>query len=106
MLLSTTQTIQGKEIKEYRGIVFGESVEPSRMFFKDFKSAFNVSYSEITAHYENRLVDARASAINQMIERAQNIGANAIVGVSVDYETLGENGSMLMIVATGTAVII
>lgn len=105
MLIVTTSTIEGKAIKEYRGVVFGEVINGVN-FIKDFTANISNFIGGRAAQYEEELINARADAINEMIKRAEKIGANAIIGVKVDYEPMGEvNSSMLMVVASGTAVI-
>ena len=103
MLLSTTGNIDGKQIKEYKGVVFGEVINGAN-FFKDFSASITNIVGGRAEVYEKEIVDARNSAINEMIYRANNMGANAIIGMRVDVETL--NGSMMMVTASGTAVII
>jgi uncharacterized protein YbjQ (UPF0145 family) len=108
MVLSTTSLLEGKVIKEYRGIVFGEVISGID-FVKDFTASITNLTGGRASEYEEELVAARADAISEMIERAKKIGANGLVGVKVDVEsiTVGEKGQiMLMVVATGTAVII
>ena len=108
MLLSTTASLEGKIIKEYRGVVFGEVISGIN-FMKDFTASITNFTGGRASEYEEELVSARAEAINEMIERAKKIGANGLVGVSVDVEsiTVGEQGQlMLMVVAQGTAVVI
>ena len=107
MLLTTTSTIDGKKIKEYRGVVFGEVVNGVN-FLKDFTAGITNFIGGRATEYEKELVDTRADAINEMIQRAEKIGANAVIGIKVDYEpiTIGENGSMLTVTVSGTAVIV
>ena len=102
MLLTTTNQIEGKNIKEYRGIVFGE-VTNGISYQKDFMASFTSITGGRSAEYEGEIINTRANAINEMIVRAERIGANAIVGIKIDYETIN---TMLMIVASGTAVVI
>lgn len=108
MLLSTTSVLEGKTIKEYRGIVFGEVISGID-FVKDFTASITNFTGGRASEYEEELVAARADAVAEMIERAKKIGANGLVGVNVDVEsiTVGEQGQvMLMVNATGTAVIV
>lgn len=107
MLMSTTSTIEGKKIKEYRGIVFGEVVNGIN-FTKDFLASITNFVGGRSKEYEEELVNSRADAINEMMERAKKIGANGLVGVKVDVETISvnENGVMLLVVASGTAVVV
>ena len=105
MLISTTSNIEGKTIKEYRGIVFGEAIN-GISFVKDWSAAITNFTGGRSSEYEQELIDTRADAIKEMQERAEKIGANAVVGVTVDVETIGQNGGMMMVIATGTAVVI
>lgn len=105
MLISTTSSLDGKQIKEYRGIVFGEVINGVN-FLKDFTAGITNFLGGRAAEYEEELINTRADAISEMIKRAEKIGANAIIGVKIDYEPMGENSSMLMVVASGTAVVI
>lgn len=107
MILSTTSSLDGKTIKEYRGIVFGEVISGID-FVKDFTASITNFTGGRASEYEEELVSARADAISEMVERAKKIGANALVGVKIDVEsiTVGEQGQMMiMVVATGTAVV-
>ncbi len=108
MLISTTPSIDGKTIKEYRGVVFGEVINGIN-FTKDFMANITNFIGGRSEEYEQEIVDARADALTEMSERAEKIGANAIVGVKVDYEpiSIGERGaSMIMVTASGTAVVL
>ena len=105
MLISTTSTIEGKKIKEYRGIVFGEVINGVD-FIKDFTASITNVIGGRGATYEEELINTRADAIKEMMERAEKIGANAVIGVKIDYEPMGESNYMLMVVASGTAVVI
>ena len=107
MLMSTTSTLEGKKIKEYRGIVFGEVVNGVN-FTKDFLANITNFVGGRSKEYEEELVNSRADAINKIMERAKKIGANGLVGVKVDVETINvnENGVMLLVVASGTAVVV
>lgn len=105
MLLSTTPSIEGKKIIEYKGIVFGEVINGIN-FMKDFTANISNFLGGRSATYEQEVINSRASAINEMIKRAEKVGANAIVGITIDYETIGENSSMMMVVSSGTAVVI
>jgi len=105
MLISTTNTLEGKNIKEYKGVVFGEVINGIN-FLKDFSSNISNVLGGRSAEYEDELINSRADAINEMMKRAEKVGANAIIGVKLDYEPIGEKGYMLMVVASGTAVVI
>lgn len=102
MLISTTSLIEGKQIKEYRGVVFGEVINGVN-YMKDFTASITNFIGGRATEYEEELIATRADALNEMMARAEKIGANAIIGVKVDYEVIS---SMLMIVASGTAVVI
>ena len=105
MIITTTMQIKGHSIKEYKGIVFGEVVE-GRNFVKDFFSNIRDIVGGRSSSYESSLTSAREASLKEMEKRAKSLGANAIVGVSVSYETLGETNGMLMVTCTGTAVVI
>lgn len=105
MLISTTSSLEGKTIKEYRGVVFGEVINGVN-FIKDFTAGITNVLGGRAAEYEEELIDTRAEALSEMIKRAEKIGANAVIGTKVDYEIIGQGGSMLMVVASGTAVIV
>lgn len=104
MIISTTSSLEGKKIKEYRGIVFGEVISGID-FLKDFTASITNVIGGRAEEYEQELVDARADAVNEMIQRAKKIGANALIGVKIDVETIGKESSMIMVTATGTAVV-
>ena len=103
MYITTTPSFEGREIKEYKGVVFGEVIN-GISFTKDFVAGITDFVGGRSKTYEQEIVDARTNAVNEMIERAKSLGANAIVGVSIDVEAL--TNTMLMVTATGTAVII
>ena len=105
MLISTTSSLEGKNIIEYRGIVFGEVINGVN-FLKDFTAGLSNFLGGRAAEIEEELINTRADAITEMIHRAEKLGANGIIGVKIDYEPMGETGSMLMVVASGTAVVI
>ena len=103
MILTTTPTIEGRTITEYKGVVFGEVIVGVN-FLKDFAAGLRDIFGGRSNTYENELVEARESAMREMRTRAQAMGADAIVGIDIDYEVLGQNGSMLMVTTSGTAV--
>ncbi|MDR0957660.1 MAG: heavy metal-binding domain-containing protein [Clostridiales bacterium] len=105
MIISTTSTLEGMEVKDYRGIVFGEVVAGVN-FIKDFAASLSNFFGGRSGSYENELIQARDNAIHEMSHRAQDLGANAVIGVDVDYEVLGEAANMLMVIASGTAVVV
>ncbi|MDR1204986.1 MAG: heavy metal-binding domain-containing protein [Peptococcaceae bacterium] len=103
MIVSTTSVLEGKKIVEYKGIVFGEVVAGVN-FVKDFKAGLTNFFGGRSGSYENELVQARTNALEEMTRRAEGVGANAVVGVDVDYEVLGTGNNMLMVIVSGTAV--
>lgn len=105
MLLSTTPTLEGHSIKEYKGIVTGETIIGANVL-KDFMAGFTDFFGGRSKTYEKVLIQAKETALNELQQRAREMGANAIVGIDLDYETLGSDGGMLMVTASGTAVII
>lgn len=105
MLVVTTPTIEGKTITRYYGLVSGEAILGANIF-KDFFAGIRDIVGGRSAAYERELRQAKEIAINEMIDQAASLGANAIVGVDLDYETIGigSGGNMLMVSASGTAV--
>ncbi len=103
MLLTTTPTIQGHNIENYYGIVTGEVIIGANVF-KDFLASIHDFFGGRADSYEKVLIEAKQSAMREMQERAEALGANAVVGIDIDYETVGETGSMLMVSCSGTAV--
>lgn len=104
MIISTT-ALEEKNILEYKGIVFGEVVAGVNMF-KDIAAGFRNVFGGRSQSYEGELMQAREEALKEMQERAQAMGANAVIGVKMDYETLGTDGGMLMVTCSGTAVVV
>ena len=124
MIVTTTQTVEGRQIAEYKGIVFGEVVSGVNLgrqiaeykgivfgevvsgvnFVKDLFSGITDIFGGRSSTYENELQEAREKAIDEMCKRAERLGANAVVGVDVDYEVLGKENGMLMVSVSGTAV--
>lgn len=105
MIITTTPTVEGKRIREYRGIVTGEAILGANIF-TDFFASIRDIVGGRSAAYEKELRRARETAMQDMSESAQELGANAIVGVDLDYEVLGQNNGMLMVSISGTAVIL
>ncbi|MGM9915775.1 putative heavy metal-binding protein [Anaerotignum sp.] len=103
MIVTTTNGIEGKKIVEYKGIVFGEVISGVNMV-KDIMAGLTNIFGGRSNTYETELIDARQNAIREMQERAAQLGANAVVGVDIDYEVLGADNGMLMVTASGTAV--
>lgn len=104
MITTTTPSIEGKKILQYKGIVCGEIITGVN-FVKDMMAGFRDFFGGRAQSYEEELIKARESAISEMVQRAMSLGANAVVGVDIDYEVLGQNGSMLMVSVSGTAVV-
>lgn len=102
MIITTTNSIEGKKILDYKGIVFGEVISGVN-FIKDFAAGLTNFFGGRSNSYEGELIQARENAIAEMSIRAEQMGANAVVGVDIDYEVLGQ-GNMLMVTASGTAV--
>ncbi len=105
MIITTTPSIEGKTIVEYKGIVFGEVVSGVN-FVKDFAAGITNFLGGRSNSYEGELIDARENALRELQQRASSLGANAVVGVDVDYEVLGTGNNMLMVTASGTAVVV
>ena len=103
MILTTTPTIEGKPIKEYLGIVTGETIIGANIW-KDFKAAIRDVVGGRSGTYEKVLREAKDGAMEEIQTRAAQLGADAIVGIDLDYETIGEGNSMLMVTCSGTAV--
>lgn len=103
MLLTTTPNIQGREITQYFGIVSGETIIGANLF-KDFFAGIRDIVGGRSSSYESVLREAKECALQEMSDQAARMGANAVIGIDLDYETVGANGSMLMVTAAGTAV--
>lgn len=105
MLVSTTPTIEGRRITKYCGVVAGEAILGANVF-KDLFAGIRDLVGGRSATYERELQRARDIALEEMQERAQDLGANAVVGIDLDYEVLGQGNGMLMVSASGTAVVL
>jgi len=105
MILTTTPSIEGKTIREYRGIVTGEAILGANLF-RDLMATVRDIVGGRSAAYEKELGEARRVAFEDLQAEAQRIGANAVVGIDLDYEVVGQNGSMLMVSVSGTAVVV
>lgn len=103
MIITTTNTIEGRPVQQYLGLVNGEVISGIN-FIRDFAAGLSNFFGGRSASYETELIEARRKALEEMEIQAQRMGANAIIGVDIDFEVLGADGSMLMVVATGTAV--
>lgn len=105
MIITTTPSVEGRRIVEYKGIVFGEVVSGIN-FVKDIAASFSNFFGGRSTSYEDEMIQARQNALREMEQRAADMGANAVVGVDLDYEVLGADNGMIMVTASGTAVVI
>jgi uncharacterized protein YbjQ (UPF0145 family) len=105
MLITTTPNIEGKRITKYVGLVNGEAIIGANIV-KDFFAGIRDVVGGRSGAYEQGLREAKSIAIKEMIDQATRLDANAIIGVDLDYQTIGSNGAMLMVSANGTAVIV
>ncbi len=105
MIVSTTPTLEGKRVREYLGLVVGEAIVGANVF-KDLFASIRDIVGGRSGAYEQELQRARDIAVQDMVSRAEAMGANAILSVDLDYEVLGQGGSMLMVTVSGTAVVV
>ncbi len=105
MILTTTNSIEGKKAVRYLGLVSGDAILGANIF-RDFFASIRDIVGGRSAAYEKELRKAKDIALGEMREQAKNLGANAIIGIDIDYETIGTNSSMLMVSASGTAVVV
>jgi len=105
MVITTTNAVEGKRVIAYKGIVFGEVITGIN-FIKDFTAGISDFFGGRSKTYESEMIEARINALRELEERAYSLGANAVIGVKIDYETLGQNNGMLMVTAAGTAVVV
>lgn len=103
MLLTTTNTVEGKRVVHYYGVVSGETIIGANIF-RDFFASIRDIVGGRSSSYEQVLREAKATALKELQDEAAALGANAVIGIDLDYETVGGNGSMLMVTASGTAV--
>ena len=103
MIMSTTNSLEGRNISKYLGVVTGEAILGANIF-KDIFAGIRDIVGGRSASYERELQEARRIAFTELEEKARRVGANAIIGIDIDYETIGANGSMLMVSVSGTAV--
>ncbi|BCW99744.1 MAG: heavy metal-binding domain-containing protein [Armatimonadota bacterium] len=103
MIITTTPSVEGRKVRQYLGIVVGEAIVGANIF-KDLFAGIRDIVGGRSAAYERELQNAREIAIGEMREKAAQMGADAIVGVDLDYEVVGQGGSMLMVSVSGTAV--
>ena len=105
MLISTTSVLEGKRVKQYIGLVSGEAILGANIFRDVFANIRDIVGGR-SAAYEKELRKAKEIAVDEMKQQAASVGANAIIGVDLDYETIGQTGGMLMVSASGTAVVV
>lgn len=105
MILSTTPNLEGYKIEKYLGVVTGETIIGANMF-KDLFASVRDLVGGRSGAYEKVLAKAKDIAMQEMEDRAQELGANAILAIDLDYETVGQNSSMLMVSSSGTAVVV
>lgn len=105
MLITTTNNVEGKKVVKYIGLVTGETIIGAN-FFKDIFAGLRDIVGGRAGSYEQVLREAKNTAVSEMQQYAAAMGANAIIGVDLDYETVGSGGSMLMVTASGTAVVL
>lgn len=103
MIITTTNSVEGRVVTEYIGIVFGEVISGVD-FIKDFGAGLRDIFGGRSEGYEEELKSARTEAIEELVRRATEMGADAVIGCDLDYEVLGQSGSMLMVTISGTAV--
>ena len=105
MITTTTHSIEGKLVLQYLGVVSAESIIGANIF-KDLFAGIKDIVGGRSETYERVIEEARTNAMNEMVKKAQALGGNAVIGIDLDFETVGTSGSMLMVLATGTAVIV
>ncbi len=105
MIISTTPTLEGKPAREYLGVVTGEVIVGANMF-RDMFASITDMVGGRSGSYENVLSRARNEALLELKAEAAQMGGNAVVGIDLDYEVIGKTGSMLMVSATGTAIVV
>ena len=103
MITTTTHTIEGRQIRQYLGLVTGEAIMGANVL-RDFMAGLTDLVGGRSGTYESKFAEARETALQEMEEEAQRKGADAVVGIDIDYQVLGANNGMLMVTATGTAV--
>src|SRR5574339_87965 len=103
MITTTTPGIEGKSIEQYYGVISAEVIIGANIF-KDILGGLRDFFGGRSGTYEKVLDEAKQNALSELVQKAQVLGANAVVGIDLDFETVGANGSMLMVVASGTAV--
>lgn len=104
MIITTTPSVEGKPVRDYKGIVTGEAILGAHIF-RDLFAGIRDIVGGRSGSYEDSLRQARKIALDEMAEEARKLGADAVIGVDIDYEVIGEKGSMMMVSASGTAVV-
>ena len=102
MIVTTTPSVEGRRITEYKGVVFGEVIAGVNLV-KDFVAGLSNFFGGRSGTYEEEVINARQQALDEMEQRAAQLGADAVVGVDKDYEVLGAENGMLLVTASGTA---
>ncbi|MBN1789245.1 MAG: heavy metal-binding domain-containing protein [Bacteroidales bacterium] len=105
LILTTTPNIEGKRITQYHGLVTGEAIIGANIF-RDIFAGIRDIVGGRSGSYEEVLREAKENALSEMTENARRLGANAVIGIDLDYEAIGTNGSMLMVTSSGTAVLV
>ena len=103
MITTTTNNVEGRPVQQYLGVVSAETIIGANIF-KDLFAGIRDIVGGRSATYERVIEEARTNAMAELVQKAQSLGANAIIGIDLDFETVGTHGSMLMVIATGTAV--
>jgi len=103
MIITTTNTVEGRPVQQYLGVINAQSIIGANIF-KDIFAGLRDVFGGRSKTYEKVLEQAKEDALRELAEKAQALGANGILGVDLDFETIGGGGSMLMVIATGTAV--
>jgi uncharacterized protein YbjQ (UPF0145 family) len=103
MITTTTNNVEGRPVQQYLGVVSSESIIGANIF-KDLFAGIRDIVGGRSNTYERVIEEARGNAMNELVQKAQSLGANAVIGIDLDFETVGGGGSMLMVIATGTAV--
>lgn len=103
MIVTTTHNVEGRPVREYLGIINAQSIIGANIF-KDILGGLRDVFGGRSKTYEKVIEQAKEDALRELAEKAQSVGANAIIGVDLDFETIGGSGSMLMVIASGTAV--
>ncbi len=105
MITTTTNNIEGKPVLQYLGVVSAETIIGANLF-KDLFAGIRDIVGGRSNTYEKVIDEARTNAMAEMVQKAKSLGANAVIGIDLDFETVGNGGSMLMVLATGTAVVV